>query len=99
MSSRRGAAHSGRTSLPLIIGIIVLVCASLLSISFGTANISLADTVKVLIFGDQATDVSRSYIYIIQSIRIPRVITAVIVGMALAGIGSGLPVPLPQPHG
>ncbi len=82
-----GGAHSRQASLPLIIGIIVLVCASLLSISFGTANISLSDTVKVLIFGDQATDVSRSYIYIIQSIRIPRVITAVIVGMALAASG------------
>lgn len=74
-------------SFTILLGSIILILAALVSISFGTANISFTDTIKVLVFGEQAPDVSRSYIYIIQAIRIPRVITAIIVGMALAASG------------
>ena len=59
----------------------------LFSISFGTAQIDLAQTVRILLSPLTKEEVKASSAYIIFQIRIPRVLTAVLVGMALASSG------------
>jgi len=65
----------------------VLCGAALFSISFGTADISLGETARILIHRSHCANTTPAHIYIVWQIRIPRVLTAILVGMALATSG------------
>jgi iron complex transport system permease protein len=71
----------------LVLGLItaaVLAAAALLSLSFGTADISIGETLGILFSADKASDAHQ---YIIMHVRVPRIITSLLVGMALAVSG------------
>lgn len=71
----------------LLLGILITGILALLSLSFGTADISVAETARIVLYGGEAAQTSAAHIYIIRHIRIPRVLTALLVGMALATSG------------
>jgi iron complex transport system permease protein len=66
----------------ILLGIIVL--AFLLDVALGSVHIPLKQVVKVLFNADQGDE---SWIYIIQKIRLPKALTAVIVGCGMSVSG------------
>lgn len=74
--------------LPLFGALTALLIASMiLSLSFGTADISISETADILLHRTSENQLDASHVYIIRQIRIPRVLTSVLVGMGLAVAG------------
>ncbi|MDA3831937.1 MAG: iron ABC transporter permease, partial [Spirochaetales bacterium] len=72
------------TILIFIISLLILLSAALFSLSIGTAEITILDTARILVQGKNAADVSQAHTYIIHNVRVPRIITALLVGMSLS---------------
>lgn len=72
----------------LVVSILVLVILIVLSLLIGQYGVSLIDTVKIL-FGDESIDGNTANMIkqIILSIRLPRTMTAIVVGGALSIAG------------
>jgi len=66
----------------ILLGIIVL--AFLLDVALGSVHIPLKEVIKVLFTADQGNE---GWIYIIQKIRLPKALTAIIVGCGLSVSG------------
>lgn len=75
--------------------LVVLAILIIASVAFGVANITIADSYKIIISKIpvinnlvSTKDIKDSYIQIILQIRLPRIILGAIVGMALAVVGA-----------
>jgi len=72
----------------------MLIFAFLLSVSVGSVDVSLSDTVRILLnktFGiGNISDIPESLSVIIQQVRLPRVILAALVGAALSISGTSM---------
>jgi iron complex transport system permease protein len=66
----------------ILLGIIIL--AFLLDVALGSVHIPLREVIKVLFTADQGNE---GWIYIIQKIRLPKALTAIIVGCGLSVSG------------
>ena len=72
----------------------ILWISALASLSFGTADISMTDTAKILLNSvhllPQSTieEIKPSHMYIIWQVRLPRILIAIITGMALSVAGA-----------
>jgi len=70
--------------------IIVLIMSIAIAATFGAADVSVGDVVKIVsshIKGVSLEELDRSKDLIVWNIRMPRILMAVIIGMALAGSG------------
>ena len=72
---------------------LLLLLLGLLSLTMGPANISLRDTVKTLLGKGEVSAQS----YIIYSLRLPRVLTAILCGAILGGAGAVFQASLRNP--
>ncbi|NQT60156.1 MAG: iron ABC transporter permease [Bacteroidetes bacterium] len=85
--------HSTAFHATLYIVLIIVLCLALLTfISLGSADISFSETYRIIANGifstDFPEDISKSHIYIIWQVRMPRVIISILVGMALSVAGA-----------
>lgn len=89
MSHTQYTGQKQRIAAPplMVIGLVLLCLAALVSLSFGTADISITETARILLFGSGAEHTTGAHIYIVQHVRIPRILTSILVGMALASSG------------
>lgn len=62
----------------------ILVVAFLLDVALGSVHIPLKDVIKVLFTPDAGND---TWVYIIEKIRLPKALTAIIVGCGLSVSG------------
>jgi len=74
------------TGLIIVLSIGLLLFIILYSLSFGTVKISFKETLSIL--SNKENGIKASHIYIIKNLRIPRTITAILVGMALSLSGA-----------
>lgn len=72
---------SSKNKLFLLLGVFLFLGILLLNISLGSVRIPLSDTIAALFDGDVA---QKSWKYIILEYRVPKAITAVLVGSGLA---------------
>jgi len=84
----------GARGRPLVLasgGIVVLVVALVLGVGFGSVTIDPADTVAILAHRTIGLDLGREWApaaeTIVMDLRLPRVLTAMLVGLALAVAG------------
>lgn len=70
----------------IFISILALLLIILISLSFGTVKISFKETLNIIFSNNE--NIKSSHIYIIKHLRIPRTITAMLVGMALSISGA-----------
>ncbi|TAH63845.1 MAG: iron ABC transporter permease [Gottschalkiaceae bacterium] len=83
------------SKIKFIVLLVILVVSIIFSITVGAVNIPIEDTVKILFknvsFLSSKIDISsikESNIFIVWSIRLPRILLAVLVGSVLAVVGS-----------
>src|SRR5262245_15362949 len=86
-------AHArGRAFRPIAIGVLALALASMLGIALGTVAVSPAETIAILarqLFGiDLGVATTPGAEAIVWDIRVPRVLTAMVVGTGLAVAGA-----------
>lgn len=77
----------------LILSIAVLVLSVFLAVGLGTVNISFSDTYKIIIgkiFGKENlySEISKSTVYIVWSLRVPRVLLGLLAGAGLSLCGA-----------
>ena len=77
--------RSDRFVIKLTIAVIMLVCVMAVSLCLGSSGIGPADVIKYLTGGSDT--LPRTAVTIIGRIRIPRTLTAALVGGALASVG------------
>ena len=77
--------RSDRFVIKLTIAVIMLVCVMAVSLCLGSSGIGPADVIKYLTGGSDM--LPRTAVTIIGRIRIPRTLTAALVGGALASVG------------
>ncbi|AMP97732.1 iron ABC transporter [Pedobacter cryoconitis] len=70
--------------IKVLVLLAILVVAFLLDVALGSVHIPLKDVVKVLFSADSGND---TWVYIIEKIRLPKALTAVIVGCGLSVSG------------
>ena len=80
--------HSTRVrfSLAVVFSLLILLCLLLLSLSYGTVDISFAEIYQF--FSPKRSDLSEITQLIISEVRTPRYLLAVLVGAGLAMVGS-----------
>lgn len=83
-----------RESGTLFVGsLLILIFVIILSVSVGSADISLVKTVRILLgsaFGGNMTDIPSSDTIIIVSVRLPRVLLAGLIGAMLSVSGTAM---------
>ena len=85
-----------RQSLVLATATVALVAAALLSLALGSTTIAVADIIDVLpVIGHG--DIDDPIYQIVNELRIPRAVTAVVVGASLAVAGALLQGALANP--
>lgn len=77
----------------LILSIALLVLSVFLAVGLGTVNISFSDTYKIIIgkiFNNQNlySEISKSTVYIVWSLRVPRVLLGLLAGAGLSLCGA-----------
>ena len=80
------ALDKKKNTLIIVLSILLLISLIIVSLSFGTVKISFKETLNILFFNNG--DIKASHIYIIKNLRIPRTITAILVGMSLSISGA-----------
>lgn len=73
-----------------ILLILILIVAIAIAATFGAANVQVSDVVRIVsahLQGNSIAEDMRSMDLIVWNIRMPRILMAVIIGMALAGSG------------
>jgi iron complex transport system permease protein len=80
------ALNNNRSTIVIVLSIISLLFFILISLSFGSVKIPFRETLNILLSNDD--NIKASHIYIIKNLRIPRTITAILVGMALSISGA-----------
>lgn len=99
MSERRAeqriAYHAfiKRKRIVLVIAVVATILTALIAISAGSLNIPLPDVVKVLLGGSD----DAMYRTAVMGIRLPRVLTAILVGATLAASGAVMQCVLQNP--
>lgn len=83
-----------RVWLAAIAGILLLALAALLSLSLGTVRLTPAETLRALFAPDDVEAVTSAVIW---SIRLPRIVVAMLVGAALASVGAVMQAILRNP--
>lgn len=77
--------YSDRFIIKFTIAVIMLMCVMAVSLCLGSSGIGLGDVIKY--FTGRAGELPKTTLTIIGRIRIPRTITAALVGGALASVG------------
>ncbi len=77
--------HSDRFLIKLTIAVIMLICVMAVSLCLGSSGISLEDVIEYFTGGKEL--LPQTTLTIIGRIRIPRTLTAALVGGALASVG------------
>jgi iron complex transport system permease protein len=99
----RAAGVRGRPLLLAGGGLAALAVALVLGVGFGSVSIEPADTVAILAQRLLGIDLGREYSAaaetIVMDLRLPRVLTAMLVGLALAVAGVTFPGSAAQPAG
>ncbi len=77
----------------LILSVALLVLSVFLAVGLGTVNISFSDTYKIIIgkiFGKENlySEISKSTVYIVWSLRVPRVLLGLLAGAGLSLCGA-----------
>ena len=75
--------RGNRSGILILLGVLLLVVVAL-NLTLGSVRIPLRDIVKVLFGQDGVKD---SWIFIIQDYRLPKIVTAILAGMALGASG------------
>jgi len=91
MKTIKSNSHSLHIVMFIVLSL-VLCLALLVFLSFGTAEISFRETIRIISGGifsrTFSEDINQSHIYILWQVRMPRVIISILVGMALAAAGT-----------
>jgi len=77
--------HSDRFLIKLTIAVIMLLCVMAVSLCLGSSGVSIGDVIKY--FTGRGEMIPKTTLTIIGRIRIPRTLTAALVGGALASVG------------